>query len=599
MTIQLEPMVHRGSQRLALRFPYDEAAVAKVRQLPGRAWSRSKRCWHLPADTPRESIAAALSPFVICYADAPSFRPGLMPDDAFPADILISRPAAPASAALSGHSGAHDEEARGNLEADNQPPVEGGLLRPISRAAAHGSGMQIDWRGGHFRIALPYQADDIAFLKSLPRAWWSPPDRRWIVKGSRAAYERLLERFGAAAFGSAQRDIERLLAAGDAPTAAEAGHIRLAPLAADVGMLAVSCGKSARLLELVRAVPGRRWHKAASTWAIPATQAAVRRLEALCRQAGDELEMPGVSLAALPPGGKARRPLRQDWFAGLEEAESACLRRYCDTLHRQYYSHQTVKNYVHYFRQFLGHFGAGRLDALPKTELLAYFDTWVQRGVAESTLNLIINAVKFYYEKVLGRPSERYDWARPRKRQQLPDVMSKGEAKRLFAQVRNPKQQVLLYAIYAAGLRPGEAVKLRREDVQPERGLIRVVQGKGKKDRCVMLSEVLLKMLRAYIEGYRPKYWLFEGQHPGEHYSVRSLQAVVKRARRAAGLRDTITPHTLRHSFATHLLEAGTDSRLIQEMLGHADIKTTLRYLHVSNRQISQVKSPLDGLFED
>jgi integrase/recombinase XerD len=309
--------------------------------------------------------------------------------------------------------------------------------------------------------------------------------------------------------------------------------------------------------------------------------------------------MPGVSLAALPPGGKARRPLRQDWFAGLEEAESACLRRYCDTLHRQYYSHQTVKNYVHYFRQFLGHFGAGRLDALPKTELLAYFDTWVQRGVAESTLNLIINAVKFYYEKVLGRPSERYDWARPRKRQQLPDVMSKGEAKRLFAQVRNPKQQVLLYAIYAAGLRPGEAVKLRREDVQPERGLIRVVQGKGKKDRCVMLSEVLLKMLRAYIEGYRPKYWLFEGQHPGEHYSVRSLQAVVKRARRAAGLRDTITPHTLRHSFATHLLEAGTDSRLIQEMLGHADIKTTLRYLHVSNRQISQVKSPLDGLFED
>jgi integrase len=118
--------------------------------------------------------------------------------------------------------------------------------------------------------------------------------------------------------------------------------------------------------------------------------------------------------------------------------------------------------------------------------------------------------------------------------------------------------------------------------VQPERGLIRVVQGKGKKDRCVMRSEVLLKMLRAYMEDYQPKYWLFEGQHLGEHYSVRSLQAVVKRARRAAGLRDTITPHTLRHNFATHLLEAGTDSRLIQELLGHADIKTTLRYLHVS-----------------
>ena len=150
---------------------------------------------------------------------------------------------------------------------------------------------------------------------------------------------------------------------------------------------------------------------------------------------------------------------------------------------------------------------------------------------------------------------------------------------------------MVLYAIYAASLRPGDAVKLGCEDVQTERELIRVVQGKGKKGRCVMRSEVLLKMLRAYGEDYQPKYWLLEGQHPGEHYSVRSLQAVVKLARRAAGLHDTITPHTLRHSFATHLLEAGTDSRLIQELLGHAACYVAWRHCLATAQRTQSFRS--------
>jgi integrase/recombinase XerD len=348
--------------------------------------------------------------------------------------------------------------------------------------------VRIELHSGVFNVFLPYVEEDIVFLKSPSRAWWSPQDACWCVQASGAACERLESYFGLDAFGGKKAVVDDLMARLEAERAEPLVQVR--PFQADPSLLSVSFGASSAIAALVRSVPGRRYHRASATWAIPATQAALAQLRPLCEQAGARLVVE-VETASLPSGSRQPSPLRRDWFAGIGEAERDCLQRYCDTLLRQYYSHKTLKGYVHYFRQFLVHFGADQIGQLPKQALLAYFDTWVQRGVAESTLNSVINAVKFYYEKVLCRPSERYDWARPRKRQQLPDVMSKGEAKRLFEQVRNPKQQVLLYTAYAAGLRPGEVVSLRVQDVQPERGLIRVFGGKGKKDRCVMLSMVL------------------------------------------------------------------------------------------------------------
>ena len=177
--------------------------------------------------------------------------------------------------------------------------------------------------------------------------------------------------------------------------------------------------------------------------------------------------------------------------------------------------------------------------------------------------------------------------------------MSKGEVRQLFSQVQNPKHLALLMTTYATGLRASEVTRLRISDLSPERGTIRVIRGKGNRDRTVMLSPELWSILSTYMEKYEPKEWLFEGRDPSEPYAVRSLQSIVQKARKKAGLRKTISTHTLRHSFATHLLESGTDVRLIQELLGHANIETTLRYTHVSARQLSKVVSPLDDLMAD
>ena len=165
-----------------------------------------------------------------------------------------------------------------------------------------------------------------------------------------------------------------------------------------------------------------------------------------------------------------------------------------------------------------------------------------------------------------------------------------------FEAVSNLKHRALLMMIYSAGLRVGEAVRLRVEDVDSERRLLHVRQGKGRKDRYVMLSEVALESLRDYWRAYRPTKWLFPGQREGCHLHERTVEKILKQACQKAGIRKDISVHTLRHSFATHLLEAGIDLRYIQEMLGHKSSKTTEIYTHVSERNIAAIRSPLDEI---
>lgn len=154
----------------------------------------------------------------------------------------------------------------------------------------------------------------------------------------------------------------------------------------------------------------------------------------------------------------------------------------------------------------------------------------------------------------------------------------------------------MIYLAYSAGLRVSEVVNLKIKDIHSERMVINIKGAKGKKDRTVALSQGILELLRKYYVAYQPKNWLFEGQFDGEPYSIRSLQSIFHRAKNEAKILQDVTFHSLRHSYATHLHEAGTDIKLIQELLGHNDIKTTLRYTHVSNRTLANIKSPFDSL---
>ncbi|MDO9529197.1 MAG: site-specific integrase [Syntrophales bacterium] len=275
---------------------------------------------------------------------------------------------------------------------------------------------------------------------------------------------------------------------------------------------------------------------------------------------------------------------------------SEAVKSYQEMLTLKRYSQSTVKSYLNAFNRFALHFGEDRIANLDKSDIQMYLsDKIVKQNLSPSLQNLQINAIKFYYEKVLGRPSEIYNLPRPKKASSLPTVLSEEEVVSILKTVDNLKHRCLLYLLYSAGLRLGEVVNLSVTDIDSKRNLIFIRAGKGQKDRTSLLSQTTLNLLRTYYKEFHPTKYLFEGQDGGK-YSPRSVQAIFKRTLAKSGVRKQATVHTLRHSFATHLLERGTDLRYIQELLGHTSSKTTEIYTHVSQKSLGRIRSPLDQI---
>jgi site-specific recombinase XerD len=219
-----------------------------------------------------------------------------------------------------------------------------------------------------------------------------------------------------------------------------------------------------------------------------------------------------------------------------------------------------------------------------------------ERKLASSTLNQTICALRFFYIRILERPWTVGKVHFLKRRRKLPTVLTEPEVARLLAAARNLKEQAMLMALYSAGLRLRELTHLQPRDIESDGMRIRVCEAKGGKQRYVALSSTLLIVLRRYFRLYRPTQWLFFGESRDQPIHDRTVQKIVAVAARQAGISKAVSPHTLRHSFATHLLEHGTDLRFIQEALGHQHLTTTAIYTHVSPRALSQVVSPLDRL---
>jgi integrase/recombinase XerD len=220
----------------------------------------------------------------------------------------------------------------------------------------------------------------------------------------------------------------------------------------------------------------------------------------------------------------------------------------------------------------------------------------LQRKLSSSYQNLVLNAIKLFFSIVKDKKLALEKLHRPRKEHKLPNVLTKEEVKQILEVYRNSKHKVMLSLIYSCGLRRSELLNLKPLDVDSKRGVLIIRQSKGMKDRIAPLSEKVVVMLRQYYMEYKPKVWLFEGQRPGEKYDERSLANVLKQALAKLKMKKPVSLHWLRHSYATHLLEAGTDLRYIQEILGHKSSKTTEIYTHVSTKSIQNIKSPFDDL---
>jgi integrase/recombinase XerD len=271
--------------------------------------------------------------------------------------------------------------------------------------------------------------------------------------------------------------------------------------------------------------------------------------------------------------------------------------RMLDDMRMRNLSERTQEAYVRAVAKFAQHFHKSP-DQLDRTHVREYLLGLVRDGSSWSLYNQVRCALHFFYRVTLGKdwPKEEIVCAKNPKR--LPVILSREEVRQLFAARHRVKTRAVLMTLYAAGLRVSELVGLKVGDVDSKRMVIRVQQGKGGKDRYVMLSSVLLGVLREYWREHRPAHWLFPGADPARPLERRSVQEACPSAARRAGLRKRVTPHTLRHTFATHLLEAGTDIRTIQALLGHRSLRTTALYTYVSPERVVATRSPLDTLEE-
>ncbi|MGW8316960.1 MAG: site-specific tyrosine recombinase/integron integrase [Bacteroidales bacterium] len=269
---------------------------------------------------------------------------------------------------------------------------------------------------------------------------------------------------------------------------------------------------------------------------------------------------------------------------------------YLEKLERKKYSSNTVKIYSSYMMDFVRTFHNRRLENITPDQINQYLlGLIIIYHISPSQQNQRINAIKFYYEKVLGREKAYYELERPRKSRKLPKVLSEQDVISILDSIPNLKHKAIAMTLYSAGLRRSELIHLRKHDIDFHRKTILIRDGKGKKDRTTLLSEALTSFLKEYLEEYKPNYWLFEGINR-KPYSGSSIARIVEKAGLRAGIDKKVTPHMLRHSFATHLLEQGIDIRYIQTILGHESSKTTEIYTHVSKKSLANIKSPLDTI---
>lgn len=281
------------------------------------------------------------------------------------------------------------------------------------------------------------------------------------------------------------------------------------------------------------------------------------------------------------------------------QAQKDAMWAYAEKLKIRNYSKSAFATYGYFFKQFL----AAHSDVDPKEiseeQIVAHIiKTVKERDYAPKTQNQIINAIKFYYEKVLGLDKKEYWIPRPRKESRLPVVASEEEVIRTIVASNNLKHQCIMGLLYSSGLRRGELINLKLNDIKIDRKQVIVRGGKGKKDRVTILSDRMAAALLRYFELYNPQEWVFEGVD-GKQYSGSSVGQLVREAGKKAGVLTKMSPHVLRHSFATHLMDKGTDTRYIQELLGHNSLETTAIYAHISTRDIQKIKSPLDRIFDD
>jgi integrase/recombinase XerD len=335
-----------------------------------------------------------------------------------------------------------------------------------------------------------------------------------------------------------------------------------------VKRIAVYFEKNADLIARIKQIDGVRWSQTLRAWHLPDTEE-------------NRIRFKLTPLQHSIPSSE-----------GIAQIE-----RFKQWMRSKRYSESTIATYSEALKSFLVFYRDKAVAEITNEDVIVYNNEYIlKNNLSASYQNQVTNAIKLFFQTIRNTKMIVDKIHRPKRAKVLPNVLSKEEIKLILNAHSNIKHKAMLSMIYSCGLRRSELLHLKFSDIDSNRNIVLLKNAKGKKDRIAPLSPKILQILREYYKDYKPAVWLFEGQIKGEQYSEKSLQSVLKQALQKTGITKPVTLHWLRHSYATHLLESGTDLRYIQELLGHSSSKTTEIYTHVSTKSIQQIKSPFDDL---
>ncbi len=531
-------IVNNGEARIKIDFPYNREMISILRQISDAKWSKTYNAWHIPNTKTAFNQLKTLFPEI---------------------ELPLKEPS--------------------NKKADNT--TINTFLPPQN---FNSKGVTIAVFGRKITIKLPKNEVDTRFILGLRYSRWDRKQFCWIVPNYPGNLDLISDYFKERITENLIYD--ELLINNKGENQRTIGNNDLLIIKTSTGRLKLLFAYNLELTKVIKLFPFHSWNSENKWWSIPFAQKFVDEIKIMAK---------AQNLNVLYEE-EDKKAIKERISAFDIPNYRSCPEEYILKLKELRYSEQTIKTYKGLFEEFINYYHKFEISKIDESMIIAFLRYLVlERKISTSYQNQAINAIKFYFERVLGGQRKVYLVDRPRAEKTLPVVLSEKEIGDLLRATENIKHKAILMLCYSGGLRLSELIKVKLKDIDSNRMQIRVEQAKGKKDRYTILSIKLLEILRDYFKIYRPKTWLFEGSK-GMQYSTRSIQSIMKESCVKAGIKKKVSVHSLRHSFATHLLENGTDLRYIQSLLGHASSKTTEIYTHITTKGFDQIKSPMDKL---
>lgn len=533
---------HNNQNRIKIDFAFNPQFILLLKKIDDAKWSKTQNAWHIPY------TKAAFNQLLVVFPEVTY--------------TLLDKP--------------------------EKPQLET-LVQTLNTTPTHINKTIITIIGASLLVQTPKNEADIFFLKSFKYYKWDLKKLAWVIPNY-GKNLKLLETYfkdkGLEVLKIEQQAITQKI---EQPQIIDKQVI---VIKTNTNRLQIYFTFNKALSQAIKTLPYPSWDAKNNFWTLPYTQKIEADLFALIKAQNLllVLQTEPQKLGVLP-----RKLIEKENYI-------TCPQAYILKLRELRYSESTLQTYKNAFEEFINYYPTFDASLIEDEQIISYLQYLViDRRVSSSYQNQAINAIKFYYERVLFEHREFYFLERPRREKVLPTVLSVEEVVLILSKIDNLKHKTIVLLIYSAGLRISEAINLKIKDIDCNRMQIRIAQSKGKKDRYTILSVKMLAYLRQYYPIYKPKNWLFEGQGSAENlnqipYTARSIQAFFKDAVLKACIKKRVSVHTLRHSFATHLLENGTDLRYIQNLLGHESSKTTEIYTHITTKGFDQIKSPLDSL---